>query len=131
MTGLIIKQEWLDKIINNNKTWEIRNNATENINKEIYLLESNTQKIKAIAKINKCIPLNIKLWEEGKNNHQVDISFDTLLKIYKNPYAWVLQIIKVIDFDTYYNTKKGCIIWMNNLPEYKTILNDLIDDYDF
>jgi phosphopentomutase len=131
MQGLIIKPEWLDKILNNNKTWEIRDNSTKNINKDIYLLESDTQKIKAIARINKCIPINKTIWEGGRHNHQVNISFEELLNKYKNPYAWELNIIKIIDFEYYYNHKKGCIIWINDLPEYNDILDDLLDDYDF
>lgn len=131
MKGLIIKEEWIDKILYNNKTLEIRNNSTTIINKEIYLLESGTQKIKAIAKIKKCIPLNKTIWEEEKNNHQVNISFEALLNIYKNPYAWQIEIIKIIDIELFYEHKKGCIIWIDNIPDYNELKDNLLDDYNF
>lgn len=131
MKGLIIKEEWIDKILYNNKTLEIRNCDTKNINMDIYILESNTQKIRAIAKIKKTIKLNKKIWEEEKNNHQVDITFDKLLTKYKTPYAWEIKIVKIIDKELYYEHKNGCIIWVNNIPEYDSLIADLLDYYDF
>lgn len=131
MKGLIIKEQWLNKILHENKTLEIRNNNTKNTNEEIYLLESNTHKIKAIAIIKNTIKLNKNNWEVLKSKHQVNISFEALLNIYNNPYAWNIEVIKELKENITYEHLKGCVIWVDNLQNYNNILNNYLPDYNF
>lgn len=131
MDGLIIKEHWLDKILHNNKTLEIRNNNTTKLNTPIYLLESNTQKIRAIATITNTIKLNKNNWEELRSQHQVEKSFDELLNIYKNPHAWNIKINKIIPEELFYEHKNGSIIWVCGLLTYEEYTKDFIYDYDF
>ena len=44
MNGLIIKPEWIDKILSGKKTWEIRGNKTK-IRGKIALIQSGTSEI--------------------------------------------------------------------------------------
>ena len=130
MKALIIKEQWLDKIINNNKTLEIRNNNTNVLNEQIYLLESRTNIIRAIAKINNTIKINKNNWEVLKSQHQVNISYNELKNIYNNPFGWNIQLIKIINNITY-KPPQGCIIWVNNVPNINVLEQDIYDVYDF
>ena len=47
MDGLIIKKKWLDLIVSGEKTIEIRGSDTKKIDQKIYLLESNTGRVRA------------------------------------------------------------------------------------
>lgn len=50
MDGLIIKKKWLDLIVNDKKTIEIRGSDTKKQGEKIYLLESGTHKVTATAR---------------------------------------------------------------------------------
>lgn len=121
MNGLIIKKEWLDLIIEGKKTLEIRGSDTKHKNEKIYLLESGSHKVRGTCIIEDTYPISSADWyvySSEKNQHCIDtskVSYEDLLKRYKNPYAWVLKDIIPINYDCNYEYKKGSIIWVKDV----------------
>lgn len=120
MDGLIIKGKWIDKILSGNKTLEIRGNQTKKTNQPVYILESGSQKVRGKCLISCCIPIDSEeMWVKLRRWHCVDISYEELLKIYKNPYAWVLENIEVMSDGLYYEHPKGAVIWVKDIEVFE------------
>ncbi len=119
MYGLIIKEKWNDKILNENKIFEIRGSKTNRINESIYILESKTNRVKGKLKIRSCEKIDEKWWNENMDNHMVNISFDDLVNIYKSPNAWSIYDVEKFEEEIFYEPKKGCVIWVKNPKTYK------------
>ena len=115
MDGLIIKKKWLDLILNGKKTLEIRGNDTKKKGEKIYLLESNTHRVKAECIIESTYPISRSDWSEKREHHCVGISYSELKKRYKHPYAWVLSMVEPIEDVWYYDHPKGAVIWVKNV----------------
>lgn len=127
MNGLIIKNQWLEKILHNFKVLEIRGSKTSNLEKYIYLLESGTRRIRGLCRITDCIPITEEFWNTNRQKHQVDISYEELLKRYPHPYAWVLDSVLPADFLQYfYKHPKGAVIWVKDIFP---VDEDLEDDF--
>lgn len=106
--GLIIKKEWLDKIFDNEKIWEMRSTQTK-IRGKIQLIESKSGTIVGECEITGCHKLseNEKLSE--LKNHQVE---DTSL-LDKWCFAWHISNAKRYEKPIPYNHPKGAVIWVN------------------
>lgn len=115
MIGLIIKKKWLDLIIVGQKRLEIRGSDTSKVNIPIYLLESGTHRIRGKCIINSTTLITKEYWEDNRNLHCVDISYEDLLKRYKTPCAWELTDVELIDDELFYNHPKGAVIWVKNI----------------
>ena len=115
MEGLIVKPKWCSKILNDGKCLEVRGSQTSKINIPLYLLESGTRRVRGTFMISKCIPATKENWESLKPLHQVDISWEELLKIYKKPYFWQLNDVKIWDDVSYYEHPQGAVIWVKNV----------------
>lgn len=120
MDGLIIKSKWLDLILKGEKTIEIRGSDTKKQGEIIYLLESKTNRVLGTCKIAYTYPISCSDWSEERDNHKVELSYPELKKIYKNPYAWVLEDVKPIksEKELYYKHPKGAVIWVKDVEKY-------------
>ena len=116
MDGLIIKGEWIKKIFDkaNPKTLEVRGHKT-NKQEEFYILESGTRRVRGTARILCCIPVDAENWEKLRPKHQVYISFEELLKIYKKPYYWSLEDVEEWEDISYYLHPQGAVIWVKDV----------------
>lgn len=114
MDGLIIKEKWLNLILNKEKIYEIRGCQTKKINEKIYLLESGTQKIKGTCIITNVYKITEDFWEKEKINHKVNISYNELIKIYPHPYAWELSYVEPLP-EKFYQHPKGAVIWVKDV----------------
>jgi hypothetical protein len=105
--ALIIKKEWLDKIFDEGKTWEMRSMRT-NVRGKIGLIESGTGLIIGEAILVACshnpIPADDRYFEHHK------VSDVELLKKWK--YAWCLLDAKRFDEPIPYKHPKGAVIWV-------------------
>lgn len=126
MDGLIIKKEWLDLILSGKKTLEIRGSNTRKIGEAIYLLESDSHRVRGICKINATYPISCSTWYEKKDNHCVDISYEELKKRYKNPHAWELTEVEQIEDIWFYEHPKGAVIWVKNIEPIDEMQNERI-----
>ena len=114
MDGLIIKKKWLDLIAEGKKTLEIRGCNTGK-RSSVYLLESGSQKVRAICKIMDAFPISGEDWNSLKEKHCVPISYEELKKRYKNPHAWVLGDICPVEENITYEHPKGAVIWVKDV----------------
>lgn len=120
MDGLIIKEKWIDKILYDNKSLEIRGSQTKKTGQPIYILESGTGKVRGKCCISHCIPIDSEeTWEKLKPAHCVDISYEELLKIYKKPYAWTLENVETMPDGLYYKHPKGAVIWVKDVEVFE------------
>lgn len=113
MDILIIKPFWADKIFNENKLWEIRGSNTSKRGK-IAIAKSGTSRAFGTAELIDSIPLTKELWEANKNNHQVEITWEELLKVYKKPHAWIFKHDSATKYQTPipYIHPRGAVIWV-------------------
>lgn len=115
MDILIVKPKWADRILEYNKLWEIRGS---NISKrgKIAIAKSGTGCVFGTVNLIGSIPLTKELWDTNEKNHQVDISWGELLKIYKKPYAWIFEYGSVEKYQTPvpYEHPKGAVIWVKD-----------------
>lgn len=105
--GLIIKKEWLDRIFDKGKTWEMRSSLTK-IRGRIKLIESGSGMIIGEATLADCFrPTNFARCA-CKSKHQIEDSM--LFKRWS--YAWVLEDVKRYDKPIPYKHPQGAVIWV-------------------
>lgn len=112
MKGLIIKQPWIDLILEGRKVWEIRGSNTK-IRGRIALIQSGTKTVVGYADLVDCIPVSQEEYPLRKDKHCID---DCSVFPYKYVYAWVLRNPVRIKKPIPYEHKLGTIIWVN-LPD--------------
>ena len=106
--ALLLKKEWLNKILSNGKIWEIRGSNTR-IRGKIFLAFKNH--IYGEAIINQSIETNKEELEtlENKQKHQINES--ALYEKYKKIYRWVLSNVKKYVNPIQFTRKKGQVVW--------------------
>ena len=112
MKGLIIKPKWADLILDGIKTIEVRGSKTS-IRGEIGIIKSGSKQVYGTATLFHCAELGESEFNNWKERHKLNISYEDLLKIYPKPYAWCLTNIKKFDTPIPYEHKQGCVIWVN------------------
>lgn len=106
--GLIIRKEWLDKIFNSGKHWEMRSTHT-NQRGRIKLIEAGSGMIVGECLLAGSHKVSDHLAAHSFEAHQVeDLS---LLK--KWCYAWRLCCVKKYEKPIPYNHPRGAVIWVN------------------
>jgi hypothetical protein len=111
MKGLIIKEPWIDYILDGLKHWEIRGSNTK-IRGRVYLIKSGTGMIYGEADLIDSFPVNYELMNKNQNKHR--LRFEQWLDMgYSNPHAWVLENPVRYPEPIPYEHKKGAIIWVN------------------
>ncbi len=111
MKGLIIKEPWIDYILDGLKTWEIRGSNTK-IRGRIYLIKSGTGKIYGEVDLVDSIPIDLNLMQGNQNKH--NLTFEQWMNMkYKKPHAWVLENPVKYLKPKPYEHKQGAIIWVN------------------
>ena len=111
MKGLIIKSPWIDYILDNEKTWEIRGSGTTTRG-PIFLIKSGSDKIYGECNLVDCIELDYTGYKNNVSKHHISQITDGILP-YKRTFAWVLKDVKKYDKPITYNKKPGAIVWVN------------------
>lgn len=106
--GLIIRKEWLGKIFNHGKHWEMRSTQTK-ARGLIKLIESGSGLVVGECVITGCHKVSEDLAQKSFECHQVEDI--TLLK--KWCYAWRLCDIKKYKKPIPYKHPRGAVIWVN------------------
>ena len=112
MKGLIVKEPWIDLILDGKKPWEIRGSRTS-VRGRIALIKSGTGMIYGTVELLTSMHTSKGVLAENKELHCIN---DLSLIKYKTPYAWVMR--KPIRFDKPipYKHPQGAVIWVN-LPD--------------
>jgi hypothetical protein len=105
--ALIVKKEWLDKIFDEGKVWEMRTTRT-NINERIGLIESGTGLIMGEVDVMGCYEKPIAPIKRYIPYHKVEDL--ELIKTWK--WAWFLKDAKRYKEPTPYKHPKGAVIWV-------------------
>ena len=112
MDILMIKQPWGEKILNGEKTWEIRGSGTSKRGR-IALAFSKTGAKYGEVELVDSIPLTEELWKSGCVKAGLpDVSWKELLEMYKAPYAWVMQNPQKYKAPVPFTPKRGAVIWV-------------------
>lgn len=109
MKALIIKEPWIDYILEGKKTWEIRGCKT-NIRGKIELIQSGSGLVVGSCNIIDCKELTLKEYSNNVDKHNI-LEIKTLP--YKRTYAWVISDAMRFDKPRKYKHPQGAIIWVN------------------
>ena len=109
MKGLIIKDPWITKILNGEKTWEIRSKNT-NIQGVISLIKSGTGMIFGTVELICSKKLHWVEFEGGFKNHQIEETHEVT---YEKIYAWMLKNPIWHPEPIPYKHPQGAVIWVN------------------
>ena len=110
MKGLIIKEYWLNKILSNEKTWEIRSSNTH-IRGKIYLIQSGSKHIYGECVIIGAKKLALEDYQNNIDKHCIKQGIEQLP--YKNTYAWIISDAKRYAKPIPYKHPNGAVIWVN------------------
>jgi predicted transcriptional regulator len=113
MKGLIIKEKYLNMILEGKKTWEIRSSNTK-IRGKIALIQSGSSKIMGYCELVDAKPLTKDEMLKNTRKHKVSkkvIEEDRLR--YKKPHAWILKNAKPLKRSKPYKHPHGAVIWVN------------------
>ena len=107
--ALVIKKEWLDKILMGATDWEIRGSPTTRRG-WIHLVESKAGgKLRGRARLCDCREIPRADFLRCVRHHRVQ---DLRLVPYKRIFAWVLADVKKYTKPVSYVHKQGCVIWV-------------------
>ena len=109
MKALIIKQPWIDYILEGKKTWEIRGCNTK-VRGKIELIQSGSGLIVGSCEIVDSIEITLEEYKQEVHKHKI-CNIDMLP--YSTTYAWVIKNAKRYAKPKKYKHPQGAIIWVN------------------
>lgn len=109
MKALIIKQPWIDYILEGNKTWEIRGCNTK-IRGKVELIQSGSGLVVGSCNIIDCKEISIEEYANSIDKHNI---LNVTSLPYKRTYAWILKDAKRYETPRKYQHPQGAIIWVN------------------
>ena len=109
MKALIIKQPWIDYILEGKKTWEIRGCKT-NIRGQIELIQSGSGLVVGSCNIISCKELSLNEYSNNIDKHNIT---KTTTLPYKRTYAWIIADAVRYEEPRKYKHPQGAIIWVN------------------
>lgn len=113
MKGLIIKEPYIDLILNGKKVWEIRGSNTK-IRGKVALIKSGTGYIYGTVEVVDSIgPLKLKEFKHNARKLNYKKEELTSLPYGRRTYAWVLKKPEKFKKLVPYKKKPGAVIWVN------------------
>ena len=111
MRALIIRSPHIEKILDGEKTWEIRG-ARTNIREQVGLIRSGSGTVIGVCDVVDCIPILTD--EQFRRNARKagSKSSEVGLGYYKNTFAWVLANPQYLKAPVPYKPRTGAIIWV-------------------
>lgn len=106
--ALIVRQPWIDLILDNRKTWEMRSTPT-NVRGRIGLIEQGTGLIVGECHLD-YVAESVDNFNLGYGHHLHQVDDFSLLEKWK--YPWVLSMAKRYDEPIPYSHPKGAVIWV-------------------
>jgi ASCH domain. len=111
MKGLIIKDPWIELILEGLKTWEIRGSNSK-IRGKIALIKSGTGMIYGTVEIVDSILLTSEQYHQAFEKHRITDTEGKALP-YKKVHAWVLTNPVKFEKPIPYVHPQGAVIWVN------------------
>lgn len=116
MKGLIIKEPWIQLILQGKKTWEIRSSHTH-IRGKVALIQSGTGKVFGTVDVVDSKYVTFDEYKKSKGYHCIPDT-DKQPSPYKKIHAWVLQNPVLFSEPIPYAHPKGAVIWVNLSEEF-------------
>ena len=111
MRALLIRRPWIDKILDGEKTWEIRGSRTS-IRGQIGLIASRSGTVVGLCDLSGCIgPLTADEFRKNAKRAGMHPS-EATLGYYKQTYAWVLENASRLKRPVPYKHPSGAVIWV-------------------
>ena len=111
MRALVIKKEWLDKILAGTKTWEIRGSRTT-IRGAIGLIQSRSGSVVGSCVVVDCIgPLTAEEFRRNARKAGI-VPAEAALGGYASTFAWVLANARRFKSPVPYAHPSGAVIWV-------------------
>ena len=114
MKGLIVKEPWIDMILDGSKTLEIRGKNT-NIRGPVALIKSGSGMVFGTVDITGSFPINRIDAVILKRRHRIS-DHVIVHQTYQNPHAWDLSNPKKFKNPVPYRHPQGAVVWVN-LPD--------------
>ena len=114
MKGLIVKQPWIDGILDGRKVWEIRGSRTT-IRGRIALIRSGSGWVVGTVDLIDCLALTPDDYHHAEALHRIPQTVDRPLP-YARIFAWVFADPQRFDNPIPYSHPPGAVIWVN-LPD--------------
>jgi len=110
MRALLIRHPWIDKILDGEKTWEMRGSKTS-IRGTIALIPSGSGTIIGLCDVVCCIgPLSANMYR--KNAAKAGERPSEAKSRYRTTYAWVLANPRYLKKPVPYKHPSGAVIWV-------------------
>ena len=103
-----INTQWLNRILEGQKTWEIRSNRLKQLG-PTHLSPSGSRHIVGSCDVVDSISLTRPVFRDNVDKHLLRSFSDVK---YKNPHAWVLANVKPIDPPLLYKHKRGAVVFV-------------------
>ncbi|KQN97006.1 ASCH domain-containing protein [Paenibacillus sp. Leaf72] len=117
MNGLLIREPWIEMILNGLKVWEIRGRNT-NIRGKIALIRSGSGLIVGTTELVQSIPITLEEFASHFDFHRVP---STTHITYSTPHAWVFTNTQRLSKPVPYIHPPGAVRWVN-LSKQKIIV---------
>ncbi|PFX44590.1 hypothetical protein COL32_12105 [Bacillus pseudomycoides] len=111
MKGLIVKSPYVERILQGEKTWEIRGSNTK-IRGNIALIKSGSGLIIGTIDLVDSKKLSLQEYQNSEKYHCVSKK-DCLNPHYKNIYAWIVSNPVMFQDQVPYTHPQGAVIWVN------------------
>lgn len=121
MYGLIVRSPWSLLIASGQKRIEVRGSATARTGETIAILDSSSHTALGTCTVEKCIPLDARLFDSLRSLHCIPSSYGSLP--YSRPFGWLLSSFRPFGRPLRYAPKKGCVIWIKDAE--KTFLDEI------
>jgi hypothetical protein len=109
MKGLIIKDPWIDYILDGLKPWEIRGSNTK-IRGTISLIKSGTGMIFGTVVLINSFPITDSAFYQGFDNHRIP---ESIYIPYAQCYVWEMSVPTRFKEPIPYKHPQGAVIWVN------------------
>lgn len=112
MKGLMVREEWLNKILSGEKIWEIRGKNIQ-VRGRIALIQSGSGLVVGKCELADVVgPLSLR--EFRKNAHLAGVEPEIIRGMpYDKTYAWVLKNAQRLSKPVPYTHPYGAVIWVN------------------
>ena len=111
MRALLIRHPWIDKILDGEKTWEIRGSKTA-VRQTIALVPSGSGTVIGVCDVVGCVgPLTAEAYRKNAKKAGMRPS-EANLGWYRRTYAWVLEKPRYLKRPVPYQHPQGAVIWV-------------------
>ena len=109
--GLVIRQPWIDRILEGKKTWELRGKPTQ-VRGEIALIQGGSCTVVGSAwVVDVQCPLSAEALRAADQQGRIGLDEAEAMD-YPNTYAWVLEDVTRLPEPVPYQHPRGAITWV-------------------